>query len=306
MFVLRSFYSLFASLISCMPKLLTSLILLSACLSLNACYPERVESIKLMNDGIKAYRSGQSTTAIRLLARSAETDPTNHRALFYRGLILNDMGRTEEREDRFRDAVQSLEASVKINQEDPEVFYQLGVALAELKKEAEALRAFHNAQQNKSHGEAAYRSGLIYLAQEEYNKAQESFRTAIIAKPDLGLAYTQLALLYRRFNHTSSAATVLKTAIENDPETTGHYRDLGEVYAQLQQYPKAIQLYESALQDQPTNAPLTFLIGQASFYFGDTQSAEIYLNKYLRMGHTRDEKKMIAKAKSLLGDIRKK
>ena len=285
-------------------RLLTILFL--TCTTLLACYPERVESIKLMNEGIKKHNSGRSPAAVRLLARSAETDPSNHRALYYRGLILNDLGRTEEREDRFEDAVRSLEASLKINKEDPKVFYQLGVALAELKRDEQALRAFSDAQSIAPHGQAAYRSALIHLEKEQYNSAQESLRAAIIAEPELGLAYTALSQLYRLFKKPSAAVMVLKNAIENDPEDTHHYRDLGEVYASLKQYSKAIQLFETALQDRPTNAPLTFLLAEASYNHGDLQSAEIYIKKYLRMGHTREEKLMISKAKRLLAKLRKK
>ena len=163
--------------------------------SLLGCYPERVESIKLMNNGIKEYQSGSSSAAVRYLARSAETDPTNHRALFYRGLILNEMGRLEGREDRFEDAVRNLKDSIAIKKDDPEVHYQLGVALGELERDDSALRAYEDAYQLSPHGEAAYRSGLIYQKLEKYNKAQDSFRKAIIAKPDLGIfeyAMTQM------------------------------------------------------------------------------------------------------------------
>ena len=287
-------------------KISLFMILLLNCTCLLGCYPERVESIKLMNAGIKKHNSGSSTAAVRLLARSAETDPTNHKALFYQGLILNELGRIEERADRFEDAVHALKDSIKINKEDPRVFYQLGVALSELERNSQALRAFADAQSIQAHGEAAYRSALIHLKQEQYNSAQESLRSAIIAQPELGLAYTALSQLYRRFKKPSAAVMVLKNAIENDPEDTNHYRDLGEVYASLKQYSKAIQLFETALQDRPTNAPLAFLLAEASYNHGDLQSAEIYIKKYLRMGHRKEEKLMISKAKRMLAKLRKK
>ena len=280
-------------------------LLLSAMFLMSACYPERVESIKLMNQGIKEYNGGSSSAAVRLLARSAETDPTNHRALFYRGLILNEMGRLEERNSRFEQAVRSLKGSIRIHAEDPEAYYQLGVSLSELGKDIQAIEAFSDATAIAPHGEASYRRGLIHLKREEYNKAQESFRAAIIAKPDLGLAYTALSQLYRQFRKKSAAVTVLKNAIENDPEEMNHFRDLGEVYSSLKQFSKAIQLFETAHQEKPSNAPLTYLLGEAYFMHGDLQSAEIYVKRYLRMGHTRAEKLMISKAKEILRSLRK-
>ena len=280
-------------------------LIIGVSLTLSACYPERVESIKLMNQGIKEYKSGSSSAAIRLLARSADTDPTNHRALFYRGLILNEMGRIDERSSRFEQAVESLRDSIKIFGDDPEAHYQLGVALSMINEDRPAIEAFSSATAISPHGEACYRRGLIHLKREEYNDAQESFRSAIVAKPDLGLAYTALSQLYRQFRKKSAAVTVLKNAIENDPEEMNHFRDLGEVYASLKQFSKAIQLFETAHQEKPMNAPLMYLLGQAYYMHGDLQSAELYIKKYLRMGHTRAERLMISKAKEILANLRK-
>ncbi len=290
---------------SLLVRYISTLSALICALSTFGCYPERVESIKLMNNGIKEYRGGSSSAAIRHLARAAEVDSSNHRALFYRGLILNEMGRLEERPSRFEEAARSLRASINLKSDDAETHYQLGVALSELERDREAIQAFDAAISVKPHGKAAYKSGLIYLKLEEYNNAQEQFRAAIIAKPELGLAYTALSQLYRQFKKKTAAVTVLKNAIDNDPEEMNHYRDLGEVYASLKQYAKAIQLYETAHQEQATNAPLTFLLGEAYYKHGDLQSAEIYIKKYIRMGHTRAEKLMISKAKKILAMLRK-
>ena len=230
-------------------------------LMLNGCYPERVDSVKLMNEGIKLYQSGKRLPALRVLERSAQRDPTNHRAPFYRGLVFNEMGLADQDEGHFRDAVKSFKASAKVNDTDPEVFFQLGIAYKSLEQYRDALNAFEKASEIQAHGQAHYHSGEIYLTLEEYNQAQESFRSAIIAQPDYGVAYTALSKLYRRFKKRSEAVIVLKNAIENDPDEVGHYRDLGEVYTDLKQYSKAVEWLEKAQQMSPYDAPITFLIG---------------------------------------------
>lgn len=282
------------------------LLSLFALTSLSGCYPERVESVQLMNDGIKLYNQGKREAAVLSLDRSAKRDPTNHRAMFYRGQMLNELGTLSGDEDRFRDAARSFEESTKVNSSDPEVFFQLGIAYKNLKEYRDALRAFEQASDVQPHGQAHYHSGEIYLELEEYNKAQESLRSAIIAQPDLGVAYTALAKLYRRFKCRSEALIVLKNAIENDPGEAGHFRDIGEVYSDLKQHAKAVEYFEQALQIKPDDAPVVFLLGNAYLAIDDDESAEVTLRKYLRMGHRAEERLMIQKTRALIKRLQKK
>ena len=290
---------------------ISRLVTLTMCLCVSGtmvsgCYPERVDSVKLMNEGIKLYQSGKRRPALRVLERSAQRDPTNHRAPFYRGLVFNEMGLADQDERHFRDAVKSFEASAKVNQNDPEVFFQLGIAYKSLEDYRDALNAFEKASEIQAHGQAHYHSGEIYLTLEEYNRAQESFRAAITAQPDYGVAYTALSKLYRRFKKRSEAVIVLKNAIENDPDEVGHYRDLGEVYTDLKQFTRAVEWLEKAQQMSPYDAPITFLLGVAYLQVDDEQSAEVSLRKYLGMSHRTAERIMVLKARQILKKLQKR
>jgi len=259
-----------------------------------------------MNDGIKLHQTGKRTAALRLLERSAKRDPTNHRAMFYRGLILNESGLAKHDESKFKEAVRAFTDSAKVNGTDPEVFFQMGIAYKALEEYREALRAFEKANAINPHGQSHYHSGEIYLTLEEYNQAQESFRSSITAQPDYGVAYTALAKLYRRFKKRTEAMVVLKNAIENDPDEVGHYRDLGEVYSELKQYTKAVEWLEKAQQISPYNAPIVFLLGNAYLSIDDEQSAEVSLRQYLSMSHRNEERLMVLKARQLLKRLQKR
>jgi tetratricopeptide (TPR) repeat protein len=258
-----------------------------------------------MNEGIKLYQSGKRFAALRILERSAQRDPTNHRATFYRGLVFNELGLANQDESSFRDAVKSFEASAKVNAGDPEVFFQLGIAYKSLEEYRDALSAFEQASEIQPHGQSHYHSGEIYLMLEEYNQAQESLRSAITAQPDYGVAYTALSKLYRRFKKRTEAVIVLKNAIENDPDEVGHYRDLNEVYTDLKQYAKALEWLEKAQQMSPYDAPITFLLGTAYLKVDDEQSAEVSLRKYLGMSHRAGERIMVLKARQVLKKLQK-
>ncbi len=274
-------------------------------LALGGCHPERAESIKLMNDGIKAFRAGNTISAIRSLEMAGDVDPSNDRAFFYQGIILNDLGRDTSESERFEAAAKALKRCGEINPQDPEAFYQLGVAYEALGRVEEAVKAFDQAIALKGgHGEAALRKGLTLLVRRRFNDAQDAFQLAIRVKPQLTEPYQALATLYMRFRQAAPAAQVLKNAIENHPDVYEFKRDLGQVYEGQGQLMSAIPLYESAAALEPNSATLLFLLAKAYFKVNDMRSAEIYTRKFLQQGARADKLEMLA-AKKMLLDIAK-
>jgi tetratricopeptide (TPR) repeat protein len=273
--------------------------------ALSGCHPERAESIKLMNDGIKAFRGGNSISAIRSLELAGDVDPSNDRAFFYQGIILNDLGRDTSNNERFEAAAKALKRCTEVNAKDPEAFYQLGVAQEALGRLEEAVQAFDQAIALKGgHGEAALRKGLALLVRRRFNDAQDAFQLAIRVKPQLTEPYQALATLYMRFRQAGPAAQVLKNAIENHPTVYEFKRDLGQVYEGQGQVMSAIPLYEAAHALDPSESTLLFLLAKAYFKVSDMRSAEVYTRKFLQQGARADKLEILA-AKKMLLDISK-
>ena len=284
--------------------------LLGSALSLSGCYPERVESVRLMNQGIQLYNAGQKSDAVKVLERAGEIDATNHRAMFYQGMILNNIGQflAERGEGRaqFREAVDALKNSVKVRADDAEALFQLGVAQEALGRDEEALLSFARASQVEAHGQSYYRSAEIHSRLERYNKAQDQYHSAIIAQPSLGVSYTALSKLYRRFKRLNEAVQVLKNAVVNDPGEVGHYRDLGELYGELKQHTRAIKYLQEALKIDPSQKVVLFLLGETYAQIEADQSAVVYLNRYIRSSIPASQRYVKLKAQKLLKQIKRR
>jgi tetratricopeptide (TPR) repeat protein len=275
-------------------------------ISTSACHPERTESIKLMNHGLRAFKSGLVSDAIRDLEQAARVDPTNDRAHFYQGIILNELGRGNGDPDHFESAARALKKSIEVNSQDAESHYQLGVAQVELRYFKKAIEAFKLAIGLKeSHGEAQFRMGLALQQIEKYNDAQDAFHAAIRAKPQISKSYTALSQLYVRFKQPAPAAQVLKNAIENHPDVFEHYRDLGLIYEGQGQLSKAIQLYEDASKRQTKQTSIDYLLAQAYFKSKDYRSSEIFIKRYLGRSHSQEERLQVIAAQKLMLMIRK-
>ena len=64
-----------------------SLAVFGAAIIMVGCHQERNESIRLMNKGLERAKQDKLSQAVDFLQKAAEADPTNHRALYYTGLI---------------------------------------------------------------------------------------------------------------------------------------------------------------------------------------------------------------------------
>ena len=119
-------------------------------------------------------------------------------------------------------------------------------------------------------------------------------------------AYSALAGLYLKFKIHSHAAQVLKNAIENHPEEARHYRDLGLIYQQLQNYPQALDILEKGFEKNESASDFLYFLGETYVQMQDDRRAEVYFHRYLKKGTPKEEKIMVAAAQKRLSEITKR
>ncbi len=173
----------------------------------------------LINKGIALHKLGflERARKIYLLAiRVAPEIPTAH---FNLGCTLQEMRFTEALEL----AIQSYEASIALNPQDPLVYNNLGNAFKTKKNYKKGLFAFARAVALNSQIAVSY-----------YNKGTTEF----FAK-----------------NYTQSARD-LKRAVELDPHSSASWNNLGNALKELNLHKDALQAYEQVLSlttDQPSS-----------------------------------------------------
>ena len=85
----------------------------------------------------------------------------------------------------------------------------------------------------------------------EYGAAEEAYRDAIAADPDLARAYAGLGTALLRQGRYPEAESVLRDAIRLDPADSSPHCDLGEVLRELNREPEAEAEFEKALRLAP-------------------------------------------------------
>jgi Flp pilus assembly protein TadD len=106
-----------------------------------------------------------------------------------------------------------------------------------------------------------------------YADAIESFKEAIVMKPDYADAYVNLGNVYYEVGRYTEAADSYREAIRMLPGVPSLYNKLGTILIILGEYKQAINAFDNAVKIDPKNAEAYFNIGIAYLLYGDKSAA---------------------------------
>ena len=118
--------------------------------------------------------------------------------------------------------------------------------------------------------------GRLYRLNNDLQKAESEFKTAVKLQPDSEEAVTTLAYLYNELGDTARAAQVL-SSVPNTERSAKLYSALGYTYEQQKQYKGAIEAYRHAIEMDRDN--LDAIRGLAENLLNDGQ-ADAALEQY--------------------------
>jgi tetratricopeptide (TPR) repeat protein len=169
------------------------------------------------------------------------------------GAVLADSNQPDQ-------AVQELEAALKLDSLDPAAYLELArVQRAQRKfKEAEetyqrAIAARHDDWQSYS------QIAVFYSSQQRDADAEKFFRKVTQLAPDGPIAYRNLGATLFRLGKNSDAEAMIKKSIALRP-TVPAYSNLGALMMFLGRYPDAVRAMEDATKLATTEAPNNYLV----------------------------------------------
>jgi tetratricopeptide (TPR) repeat protein len=260
-----------------------------------------------MNQGIQAFNAGKSQKAVKFLKKAGRADPTNDRAFFYQGDILNQMGMRSDNPDFHRKAIKPLLSALTLLPKDAGIHYELGIAYAGADQLEKAITHLDRAFEiDDRHGQSQYRKGRLLEKSERYNEAQEAYYRSIRSRPSILNAYFQLNRLYFRFEQWTHSQKVVEDGIRHHPDEFGLLQDLGLVLEKQEKWVDALNAYNQAIDLNGDEYNLYFLRGRVAYQLEDFQKARRDLKKYLATSHPREEQNQVRKAKQLLDSLKNK
>jgi tetratricopeptide (TPR) repeat protein len=155
---------------------------------------------------------GDSEAAAAQLRKAVEIDPLNPQ-------IRVQLGRQLYLSQKYRDALESFDAALRLNPGLGEAHLGRGLALVNLKRVVDAQAEFRSALRlNPKDAEAQLQLARSALESGELSSAAAHIKEAIRLRPQLAEAHEELAKVYRRQNMDREAEAELREALRLKPD----------------------------------------------------------------------------------------
>ncbi len=206
-------------------------------------YQEIIDTYREQKQWPEATRTAQE--AVKKLPK----DKTLKMAL---AVQLADDGKGDE-------AVELAKSTVKNGAGDREGYLQLEQIYARLKRWKDAEDALAQAGKLSTRSEekevVQFAYGALYERQKKYEQAEQSFRQVLQLNPSNSMALNYLGyMLADRNVHLEEALTLIKHAVELDPQNGAYLDSLGWAYFRLGNYEQAEENLRRAADKTPTDA----------------------------------------------------
>lgn len=173
------------------------------------------ESQALSARGLIELNAGRNEQALELFDRAVTADPTDAAALYQRGSTRAKLG-------NYAGAEQDMRAALAVRPDFPEAQLELGIALTEQRKYAEAEPYLVWAQRSPDlDGQASFFLGITQLRLERFADAKASFERARAHDPklDMPARYYEAVIAYRQRDY-DTAETEFTAVAEAQPSST--------------------------------------------------------------------------------------
>jgi tetratricopeptide (TPR) repeat protein len=120
---------------------------------------------------------------------------------------------------------------------------------------------------------APLQEGLLYLRENNLDKALAAFTRAVEADPKSGAAYYQRGRVLARKNQEAGALADLNRAVELNPQNADAYNWLGWIHSRANRNDEAITALTKAIEIRPNNGWAYYNRGRCYYRKGDAAKA---------------------------------
>ncbi len=215
-----------------------------------------------------------------LLNAEITSNPQDGRLLYWKGLILNNMGNFEEslmmfekatRADpeflaawivkgtslkdlgRYREALRAYRKASELDPNDVSLLLEMGNCFREEDMLEKAIDSLARAKQlDPDNVFVLYELGESYNSNEDFEDAITVFKEGLAKSPDDPRFLKGLATAYHSAKMFDEALKIYLQATEVSPKDVKLWIGLGDIYLDTMEYTKSIEAFEQALTIQPT------------------------------------------------------
>jgi tetratricopeptide (TPR) repeat protein len=207
------------------------------------------------------YREQKQWTEASRTAQEAVKKLPNDKALkLTLAQQLADTGKAEE-------SITLAKSVVKGNPDDRDAYISLSQIYSRLKRWKEAEDAIAQAEKLAARPEekeyVRFVQGSIYERQKKVDLAEQAFRQVLQQDPNNGMTLNYLGYMLADHNtHLEEALTLIKRAVELDPQNGAYLDSLGWAYFKLGNYDQSEENLRRAAERTPNDATVQDHLGE--------------------------------------------
>ena len=225
-------------------------------------------------EAFAAQRSGEAAEIYRdVLSRRPDM------AIAYRHLAFIEWQRGNP-----RGAVEVLQRALDARVTQPAIIAQLGGYLADIGREADALRLLEPLAKSPDADPDTLNSlGIAYVRAGRRNEAQRVFERVLTANPDSSVPRENLGMLALERGDLATARRQFERAIQTDPGSSRAHANLGVVAVRGGDRATAVAQWKRAVELDPRNADALYNVGVTLARDGQIAAARPYLEQFMRV-----------------------
>ena len=194
-----------------------------------------------LNQGVMLHRQGNLADAERCYGEVLQRQPNHFDALHLLGVIACQTRRTKR-------GVELIKKAIGLNPQVAEAQNNLGNALRDLKRPAEALASYDKAIALKpDYAEAYNNRGSALMKIKRPEEALASYDRAIALKPDFAKAYNSRGNTLNALKRHEEALTSYDKAIALKPDYAEAHNNRGSALMDLKRLTEALASYDKAI-----------------------------------------------------------
>lgn len=231
----------------------------------------RVQSIKLMNEGIEFSKKNNVSAAEKALQDAIKTDSSHAAAHHALGVVYRKQSKWVDAEKAFLGAIENMK-----DEPNGKYWYDLGAVQAAQgeadgvtasereSKFGAAVTSFQEALKlNPRLYKANFRMGTLFEKLDQPEKADAEFRKTIELKPTYSPAFVELGNMYIDYGFANVAMVVLKIGAQINDTDARMWNGLGRAQFELGQMNEAIDAYAKAKAIDPDGVDALYGLGMA-------------------------------------------
>jgi tetratricopeptide (TPR) repeat protein len=219
------------------------------------------EAARGYQDVIDAYREQkQWNDATRVAHEAVKKLPNDKGLKLTLAQQMADSGKADE-------SVQVAKSVLKGGSDDRDTYIMLSQIYMRLRRWKESEDSIAQAEKLAVRPEEKeyirFLQGSIYERQKKYDQAEQAFRQVLQQNPSNSMALNYLGyMLADRNSHLEEALTLIKKAIDFDPQNGAYLDSLGWVYFKLGNYDQAEENLRRAADKSPNDATVQDHLGE--------------------------------------------